>query len=204
MNRRLTMGDWRRAAALVLAAGASALAQPVSSPMDDIPPLAPPLQEIPPSFWEQHSTAVLLGVLALLVLVGLAIWWWCRPKPPVLVPPEVRARAELAALGKQPEDGLVISRVSQVLRRYLNAAFNLPPGESTTAELCATLSRSETIGPELAAAVGEFLRASDERKFAPAAGGEPFRAVSRALALVEQAEARRAHLRAAAGPAPSA
>jgi hypothetical protein len=199
------MADWRWAAATTwLVAGANTFAQPVSNPADDIPPLAPPLQEIPPSFWEQHGTAVTLGALALLALAGCAVWWLCRPKPPALVPPEGRARAELAALGGQLEDGLVVSRVSRVLRRYLGAAFNLPPGESTTTEFCATLGRSETIGPELATAVGDFLRACDERKFAPAAGGEPCHAASRALALVEQAEARRARLRAAAGPAQSA
>ena len=65
----------------------------------------------------------------LLALVALAVWWLTRPKPPVVVPPEVQARQALEPLRQQAEDGAVLSQVSQILRHYVSAAFALPPGE---------------------------------------------------------------------------
>ncbi len=80
---------------------------------NDIPPLRPPHAEIPPTFWEQHTTSVGLVSFALFALIGVAIWWATRPKPPVIIPPEVQARGDLESLRKLPEDGRVLSKVSQ-------------------------------------------------------------------------------------------
>lgn len=205
MKRPLMMGNWRLASAILLVVGTTVFAQPASNPADDIPPLAPPLREIPPTLWERFGWTLWIAIPLLLLALAFTVWWWLRPgKPPVLVAPAVQARVTLMALQGQPEDGAVLSQISRALRNYLTTAFWLRPDESTTTEFCARLNASERIGPELAAALGDFLRACDERKFAPAAGGEPCRAANRALALVEQAEARRARLRAAAGPAQSA
>jgi ribosomal protein L11 len=62
----------------------------------------------------------------------------------------------------------VLSQVSQVLRRYFAAAFQLPPEEMTTAEFCSAITADTRIGPELSVPLVEFLRACDERKFSPA------------------------------------
>lgn len=202
MNLRFSIFDLRLARPafsplnIALLGFATALhAAPAQTPSDDIPPLAPPLPEIPPTLWEQHGALIVIGAVVLLALTGFALWAWLRPKPVPPVPPEVLARQELSVLANQPEDGRALSQLSQILRRYVVAAFGLPPGEATTTELCATLVASDQIGPELAGAFGEFLRGCDERKFAPGSSQPPLGAASRALALVELAEMRKATLR---------
>ena len=162
--------------------------------------LKPPRGEILPSFWEQHGTWIILGGIVILTLLATAIWLLLRPKPPVPISPAVQARTALEPLRQQREDGAVLSRTSQILRRYLTASFGLAPGEYTTGEFCRELGRNKEIGPALAGPVTEFLRACDFRKFAPESGaaGTEFGAVARALSLIEQAETRLGDLRPAA------
>jgi hypothetical protein len=134
-----------------------------------------------------------MGGFGVLLLAGVLVWVLCRRRPPVLDPPVVTARRALERLLSCVEDGAVLSQVSQVLRRYVATAFNLPPAEHTTAEFCRLIERHEGIGPELAARLSGFLRECDERKFAPrTAPAPPSRSVARALQLVEAAHARHA------------
>lgn len=178
---------------LLLLPGLCALAQ--TNNLDQkIPNLQPAHGEIQPTFWEQHGWWVILGAIFVLALLGLGIWLWLRPKPVVPVPPAQQARQTLQSLDGQPEDGVVLSRVSQVVRHYFGAAFGLPPGELTTAEFCRLLISRQDIGAPLSVPVTEFLRQCDERKFAPNASGAPLAAVGRARQLIEQAEARRGAL----------
>ena len=167
---------------------------------DSIPPLLPPRAELPPSFWEEHGTSVVLCGIALLGLICIAVWWLSRKRPQAVAPPEVQAREALALLQNRAEDGALLSRVSQILRRYYVQAFELPPNELTTTEFCALIAGAQKIGPQLAASVSEFLRRCDQRKFAPAAEPEPLGGVAQALNLVELGEARRAELRRAEQP----
>ena len=157
--------------------------------------LSPPHPELPPTFWEQYGALTVLATFVLLVMASFVVWWWLRPKPPVLVPIEVQARQELATLRQRSEDGKTLSQVSRVLRRYVVTVFELPPDELVTSEFSRALGSHEKIGPEFAAAVGEFLRRCDELKFAPLSPAAPMGAVARALELVELGEARRARLR---------
>ncbi|HWQ90346.1 MAG TPA: hypothetical protein VN673_01650, partial [Clostridia bacterium] len=101
-------------------------------------------------------------------------------------------------LRNQPETGAVLSRVSQILRRYVSHAFQLSAGEQTTTDLVRAMRTQAGIGPRLAGTIGEFLKACDERKFAPPSGAPPLNAAVEAERLVESVEARRAELRAAA------
>jgi hypothetical protein len=173
---------------------------------NSLPALRPPRPELPASFWEQYGAWTIAGgVLATLVVVALVLYVM-RPKPVPIEPPQIKAKRSLENLRGRPEDGSLLSRVSQVLRHYMAAAFSLPAEEMTTAEFKSTLAGREEIGPELAQRVGDFLRECDERKFAPlprvppplpdkrAAAG----AVSRALELVGLAEGRKAALAEAA------
>jgi len=149
---------------------------------------------MPLAFWEQYGLWVVLGGVAVLALAGAGAWLLTRPKPPVVVAPEEQARGALEPLREKPEDGALLSRVSQVLRHYVTAAFHLPPEELTTAEFCRAMSGQGRIGPDLSAALSEFLRQCDERKFSPPAPTPPLSAVAQALKLIEQAQARRAAL----------
>jgi hypothetical protein len=165
------------------------------SAADIIPPLRPPRGEIPPTLWEQNRLRVIIAGALLLGLVGVVVWWRRRPRPAVIVPPDAQARRALEPLREQAEDGAALSRISQILRRYVGVAFGLPPGEMTTADFCRAIAGHERLGAELSATLGEFLRSCDERKFAPPAPRPALGAAAHALELIELAEARRAQLR---------
>jgi hypothetical protein len=167
---------------------------------DAIPPLRPPHAEIPPTFWEQNGLWIVIVSILLLALVGAVAWFLTRPKAPMVVPPEAQARQALEPLRQQPEDGVLLSRVSQILRHYVAAAFGLPPGELTTVEFCQAIAGHAEIGPELSAALSKFLRQCDQRKFSPPAPTAPFGAVAQAFKLIGQAEALRLALAQPAAP----
>ena len=162
---------------------------------NDIPPLRPPRKEMPPTYWEQRGGLVVVSGVVLLGVIFAGIWFARRARPQVTVPPEVQARAALEAIRGQPETGAVLSTVSQNLRHYITAAFDLPPQELTTTEFCRVVAHNESIGPQLATAISEFLRRGDQRKFAPSADAQPLEAVPQAFRLIEMSEARRAELR---------
>lgn len=166
-----------------------------SGASDDQLVLSPPYPELPPTFWEQHSVWIVLAAVALLALVSFTAWWCLRAKPSLVLPPEVIARQDLEALRQRLEDGPTLSQVSRALRRYIAVAFELPTHELVTSEFSRLLAGHEKVGPELAAAVGEFLRRCDERKFAPSVSPASMGAAACALELVELGEARRARLR---------
>jgi hypothetical protein len=165
-----------------------------AQPTNDIPPLSPAYPEIPPTFWEQHGTTLGLAIIAALVIIGVLVWLLSRKKPVSPVPPEIQARRALEVLRQRNEDGVVLSEVSQVLRRYLVAAFEMPPEQLTTTEFCAAMDRNEKAGTGISIAVAEFLRRCDERKFSPVGGINRLNAAARALELIELGETRRAHL----------
>jgi len=129
--------------------------------------LRPPRGEIPPTFWERNGVWIIAAVVVLLVVIALVAWWLTRPKPTVPVPPDVQARKALDPLRQKAEDGAVLSQVSQILRHYVSAAFALPPGEMTTGDFCRAIADQGRLGDDLSAALSDFLRKCDERKFAP-------------------------------------
>ena len=159
---------------------------------DDLPPLSPAYPELPPTFWEQHQTMIIVSGFAFLAFAFLLLKTMLRPDGPKILPPESMARQALNKLQNQPEDGHVLSAVSQILRRYTSETFNLPNTELTTSEFCGAISTNPQIGAELAAAIVSFLRECDVRKFSPAGGDSPMNAVQRALKLVNEAETQRA------------
>ncbi len=173
--------------AMLLLALSAAAATNAGRP-DDIPPLRPARGEIPPGFFEQYGGWVIAGGIVLVAAIAALAWWIFRPKP---VPPEspyAAAIRELQSLANTPEDGLVLSRVSQILRRYLGASFSLGEGERTTAEMAAALAAEPRLGASLKQEMMTFLKACDQRKFAPGPAAAPLGAVPEALRLVEAAE----------------
>lgn len=153
--------------------------------------LAPAYGELPPTFWEQHQTAIIIAGFAGLAFVFLIVKTMLRPESPKILPPETVARQTLAKLQAEPEDGKILSAVSQTLCRYMSALFNLPNQELTTAEFCAVIETSPQIGAELAGTLSSFLRECDARKFSPAKSAAPLNAASRAIELVVLAEKHR-------------
>lgn len=164
-----------------------------------IPPLRPPRAELPPPFWEQHGGWVAAGAAFLVVLALAALWLLLRRRAPVEPAAALVARQSLAPLRALPEDGLLLSRVSQILRRYVGAAFDLPAGELTTTEFCRALGTREEAGPEISNRLEGFLRDCDLRKFAPSAPLPPLGAVDQAAELIDRVETLRAAAQARAG-----
>ncbi len=133
-----------------------------------IPPLRPAREELQASFWEQHGWWVVLGGLVALGLLVFLINWLRRPRLQPVTPPQLAARRALEALRGRTEDSALVGEVSQVLRRYLYFALDLPPEELTTTELDGMLQSSRLNNPDLGKSAADFLRWCDERKFAPA------------------------------------
>lgn len=153
-----------------------------------LPSLAPAYGQIPPTFWDQHGTAIIIGSLALLAVVSVVVWKLLQPKPPAVVPPEIVARLALNKLQKEPESGKVLSETSQILHRYVTTAFQLPTEELTTTEFYLALASNSQIPLELGENISRFLRECDERKFSPATNEAPMNAANHALELVAQSE----------------
>jgi len=81
------------------------------------------------------------------------------------------------------------------VRNYFIAAFQLPPGEFTTAEFSRAISSHEKIGAELSTAVIDFLRDCDNQKFSPVKTTTPIGAVKRAFELIALGQSRLTQLR---------
>lgn len=167
----------------------SALAQPLQ-----LPKLQPPHEEIGPSLWERHGWQIVIASVVVLGLIALFIAWLRRPKTVAVVPPEVLARRDLEALRGWAENGALVVQVSRIVRRYVISVFTLPPEELTTSELIQALQSQSQIDHNLATAIGEFLRRSDELKFAPALHPPQAGIVARAAELVESVEKYRQQL----------
>ncbi len=150
--------------------------------------LLPPYAELPPTFMEQHGTSMVFAGLGLIALAAFGLWLFLRRRPKIVVPPEVQARAALEKLRQQPEDGVILSRVSQVLRNYFIATFQLVPGELTTAEFCAVLAANEKIGAENTKSISDFLHECDVKNFSSSPVVVPLNAADRALKFITCAE----------------
>jgi len=161
-----------------------------NSAAEAIPQLRPAKAEIPATFWEEHGLVTVVGGVLSLLLLAVVVWLLTRPKPVAPPPPEAVARRALESLRARPEDDVVLSRVSRILRQYLVALFDLSRDQMTTTEFCGVLRAHPRIGSELAGLATEFLRRCDERKFAPKAPAEALRAVDAALNLIVIAERR--------------
>ena len=153
------------------------------------PQLSPPYGELPPTIWEQHGTSFAIVGIAIIVLLAFGLWRFLRPKPKIVVPPEVEAREALENLRQQPEDGVILSRISQVVRNYFIAAFQLAPGERTTMEFCSVLAANDKIGAENIKPISDFLHECDAKKFSSSPAVVPLNAAGRALQLIASAEA---------------
>ena len=60
----------------VMVLSLSAAAQPA----DDAPKLNPPYAELPPTFWQQHGSVIVIGSILLVVVVALVVWLALRPQ----------------------------------------------------------------------------------------------------------------------------
>jgi len=159
---------------------------------NDLPALAPAYGEIPPTFWQQHKVAIIVGGFLFILAQSFVLWKFLMRLQPKVEPVENLTRAALTDLLNEPEDGKLLSDVSRILRGYFRKQFQMAGEEATTAEFIALLARNEKIPIGLGEKVSSFLRECDARKFSPAKAAAELDAVERALDLVNEAEKLRA------------
>lgn len=185
----MQLGSWLGSALLSGLWGPLGVAAPAGK--DVLSQLRPPKPLLGPSFWDRHW-AVLVGTAAGLLVAGALVLLWRRrvhaAKTSSLLPPALQARRALAALRHSAEDETLAAEVARTLRRYLCQAFQLPPGQWTTAELVVAVRQHPQAGPEWADALAELLRDCDMVKFAPVRPPGPLGLVARALDLIERLE----------------
>lgn len=92
------------------------------------------------------------AVLTLLVALGLLLFWLHkkRNQPAPLIPPGVLARSELMEARSLITDATTLkymSRVSDILRHYIEARFNLNPTRQTTREFFSSVAITEQDSP---------------------------------------------------------
>lgn len=159
---------------------------------NDLPALAPAYPEIPPTFWQQHKVAVIIGGFLFIIAQSLWLYKMLMRLQPQVEPVENLTRAALTDLLNEPEDGKLLSDVSRILRGYFGKQFQMAGEEATTAEFIAALEQNHKLDSGLKTRVAAFLRECDAQKFSPAAGKPEIDAAERALDLVNEAEKLRA------------
>jgi hypothetical protein len=155
---------------------------------NDLPVLVPAYGEIPPTFWEQHKLAIIIGGFLFILAQSFVLWKFLMRLQPKVEPIENLTRAALTDLLNEPVDGKLLSDVSRILRGYFGKQFQMAGEEATTAEFISALVGSKMIPFELGEKVSSFLSECDAQKFSGAVGKVKLDAVERALDLVNEAE----------------
>lgn len=121
----------------------------------------------------------LVIALALLLIIGLSLFFWTRRKKGEKQPsPHELALTELARLQAMmnPEQALVYAaQLSEILRRYIEARFQIPSTRQTSREFFAGLSRNPKMLRSMAAhhdRLKECLEQCDMAKFAHCLPGQ--------------------------------
>lgn len=167
-----------------------AAALPLQGQTNALPTLLPPYGELPPTFWEAHTTAV-INCGGLIFLAAFTIWMLLRPKPIRAASLGETAIRSLEQLRSHPEDGRLLSEVSQIMKRYVGSVFGFAGGEMTTAEFSAVLANHPECDAQFAATIANLLQRCDRDKFAVHTNAPPLNAASQALRLVQFSEQNR-------------
>lgn len=163
---------------MVLASGlcantAVAAAISVAAPAYEIPELHPNPgpESLPPELtWKTWAAGALLVAIASSA-IALFWHWLLRPRPIQPIPAHVWALRELDRLGAlslrdQAELEKFYLLVSNTLRQYLQARFQLNAPQQTTPEFLESLKRSDQLSAEQKTCLAEFLKQADLVKFA--------------------------------------
>jgi Domain of unknown function (DUF4381) len=156
---------------------APATPDPVAPPLNGAPPstppveirdIAPPIDVFPYPLW----MIIAVGCVAAAVL-GVIVWWgvrWIRrrPAPPPPTPRQVALRA-LEALRAQVREMAPYAfsiAVSDVLRAYVGAAYQLHAPRQTSPEFLAAISGYSKFSDADRSLLASFLERCDLIKFA--------------------------------------
>ncbi len=129
------------------------------------------IEELPPVGTQptsiQDRLAVLLALAVGVVVIAVAAVWLVRRRPPPRPTPEEWAAARLdeLAVGSAP-DGEFADRLSDVVRRFVEARTRVPATKLTTAEVPVELERSGDWPADRVAELVAVLDRCDRVKFA--------------------------------------
>lgn len=141
----------------------------IATDIHDIKGLVP----LPPGWWW-------LGVFLVVVIGAIAFWLWKRRKtaaaPQAVATPlsayEVAVRALQRLRDENPPVEMFYTRLSDIVRRYLEDQFSLRAPEQTTEEFLYEVSRDNALTQAHKDLLGAFLQESDLVKFARFRPGE--------------------------------
>src|SRR6266404_4205088 len=109
----------------------------------------------------------------LVAALALAYWLWKRKRPtdatnaaPPPMPYEVAIRALQQLREENPPVEEFYTRLSDIVRHYLEGRFHLRAPERTTEEFLYEVSQNNTLAQEHKELLGAFLQESDLVKFA--------------------------------------
>jgi len=141
---------------------------PQASPTPAIHDIAPPLDVFPYPMW-MVVTAAAIALLVLAVVVTLFVRAMRnRPKPPPPTPREIALKrlreAEADVTRKQPYAFSI--QVSDILRQYVSAQYQLHATEQTSPEFLADAAKSPHFTGADKQLLAEFLERCDLIKFA--------------------------------------
>ncbi len=163
-------------------------------PVADLKDVRPPV-DLPPNYF---LLFVFLGLIVLAALFFLFCWLLPRLKSKTAVPVVVRpaweiANEELAALEKENLPGRgeakeYFSRLSDIVRHYLERRFSVSAPEMTTDEFLLHVKTMVVLHDQHKESLKEFLIASDMVKFARygSSVGEMTKAFTVAKRLVDE------------------
>jgi hypothetical protein len=117
-----------------------------------------------------------LGALLALLLLGAVIAWRIarrpKPVPPPLPPHHVAARAMEALresdIWQKPDVDACAVELSFILRRYIEARFEIQAPEQTTEEFLETVEQSAPWSESEQAGLSQFFTVTDQIKYAAA------------------------------------
>lgn len=144
--------------------------------IEELPP--PPAAEPPSWPWIIGGALLAVGLLTL--------WRWLPRRMRLLPSAADVARGELQALAASPGDSLALhTRLSDIVRRYLEARWQLPATRRTTPEFFAALLQASVLPEAEQGELRAVLERCDLAKFAPVQI-EGTQAIASALAFVDR------------------
>ncbi|MBS1615170.1 MAG: hypothetical protein JST06_03535 [Bacteroidetes bacterium] len=128
--------------------------------------------------WRDYIGWILAGAVLLLALIGFIIWRKTRKKPQVIIPPpppepihekalRLLANLETEGLWQRGEVKEYYICLTDILRNYVEARFNIPALERTTDELTAAAGKHSELCLQVQRLHG-ILATADMAKFARA------------------------------------
>lgn len=162
-----------------------------ATPAPEIRDIAPPIDVLPYPLWILVTGGILLGLFLAFVVWFAVLWWRNRPGPE---PPSPRAvaLAQLAELRSQaqhapPYDFSIA--VSDVLRTFVSAQYELAATRQTSPEFLTAIACSDRFSESDRGLLARFLGKCDMIKFAriDASGEDSAELLSNAVAFVQAA-----------------